>query len=74
MLKESGVGRCKLPHLEWINKVQLYSIGNHTGYPVINHNGKEHLKQESIYSESLNSAKFHMKELESKSSPSQSSG
>ena len=49
MLKESGVGRCKLPHLEWINKVQLYSIGNHTGYPVINHNGKEHLKQESIY-------------------------
>ena len=49
MLNESGVGRCKLPHLEWINKVLLCSTGNHTEYPVINHNGKEHLKQESIY-------------------------
>ena len=49
MLKESRFGRCKLSHLEWINKVLLYSTGNHTEYPVINHNGKKHLKRESIH-------------------------
>ena len=38
---EFGVGRCKLLHLEWINKVLLYSTGNYTQYPGINHNGKE---------------------------------
>ena len=38
---ESGVGRCKLLHLEWINnKVLLYSTGNYIQYPVINHDGK----------------------------------
>ena len=43
---ESGVNRCKLLHLEWINnKVLLYSTGNHIQYSEINHNGKEY-KQE----------------------------
>ena len=38
---ESGAGRCKLLHLEWINnKVLLYSTGNYIQYPVINHDGK----------------------------------
>ena len=39
---ESGVGRCNLQHLEWINKVLLYSTGNHIQSPGINHNGKEY--------------------------------
>ena len=39
----------KLLHLEWINnKVLLYSTGNHTEYPVINHNGKEYKKRMSL--------------------------
>ena len=39
---ESGFGRYKLLHLEWINnKVLLYSTGSYIQYPVINHNGKE---------------------------------
>ena len=43
---DSGVGRCKLLHLEWINnKVLLYNKGNYIQYPVINHNGKEYLKK-----------------------------
>ena len=43
---EFGVGRCKLLHLEWIyNKVLMYSTGNYTQYPVINHNGKEYEKE-----------------------------
>ena len=38
-------GRCKLCHLEWINKkVLLYSTGNYIKYPVINHSGKEYGK------------------------------
>ena len=37
---EFGVGRCKLLHLEWINKVLMYSTGTCIQYPVINHNGK----------------------------------
>ena len=46
---EFGVGRCKLLHLEWINtKVLLYSTGNYTQYPVINHNGKEY-KEKNVY-------------------------
>ena len=44
----TGVRRCKLLHLEWINKVLLYSMGNYIQYPVINHNGKEYEK-ECIY-------------------------
>ena len=43
---EFGVGRRKLLHLEWIhNKVLLYSTGNYTQCPVINHNGKEYEKE-----------------------------
>ena len=35
---EAGVSRCKLLYIGWIdNKVLLYSIGNYTQYPVINH-------------------------------------
>ena len=26
---ESGVGRCKIVHLEWINKVLLYGSGDY---------------------------------------------
>ena len=38
-----GLVECKPLHLEWIeNKVLVYSTGNYTQYPVINHNGKEH--------------------------------
>ena len=32
--------RCKLLHMEWINKVLLYNIRNCIQYPVIKHNGK----------------------------------
>ena len=39
---EFGVGRCKLLHLEWINKVLLYSTGNCIQSPGINHNEKEY--------------------------------
>ena len=42
---EFGISRCKLLYIEWINnKVLLYSTGNSTQYPVINHNGKEYEK------------------------------
>ena len=40
---EFGVNRYKQLHLEWINsKVLLYSIGNYSQPPGINHNGKEY--------------------------------
>ena len=40
-----GIKRCKLLHIEWIkNKVLLYSTGNYSQYPVINHNGKDFKK------------------------------
>ena len=43
---EFGVRRCKLLYIEWINnKVLLYSTGNYSQYPVINHNGKEYEKE-----------------------------
>ena len=33
-------------HIDWINnKVLLYSTGNYTQYLVINHNGKEYVKE-----------------------------
>ena len=42
---EFGISRCKLLYIEWINnKVLLYSMGNYSQYPVINHNGKEYEK------------------------------
>ena len=35
---ESGISRCKLLHMEWINdKILLYSTGNYMQYPVNNH-------------------------------------
>ena len=38
--------RCKLLHTDWINnKVLLYSTENYTQYLVINHNGKEYVKE-----------------------------
>ena len=38
---EVGTSRSKLLYRQWIiNKVLLYSAGNYTQYPVINHNGK----------------------------------
>ena len=47
---EFGLGRCKLLYLEWINnKALMYSTGNYTQYPVINHNGKEYKKRMYIY-------------------------
>ena len=39
---EFGVSRCKLLHIEWINKkALLYSTGNYIQYPEIKQNGKE---------------------------------
>ena len=47
---EVGVSRCKLLYMEWINnKVLLYSTENYIQYPMINHNGKEYLKNIYIY-------------------------
>lgn len=40
---ELGVSRCKLLHMEEINKFLLYRIGNNIHYPRINHNGKEYI-------------------------------
>ena len=37
---ESGVSRCRLLYIGWINKVLLYSTGNYIQCPVIKHNGK----------------------------------
>ena len=46
---EFGMSRCKLLSIERINnKVLLYSTGNYSQYPVINHNGKEY-ERECIY-------------------------
>ena len=43
---ESGISRCKLLHVVWINtKVLLQSPGSYSQYPVINHNGKEYEKE-----------------------------
>ena len=35
------ISRCKLLHIEWVNKVLLYNTRNCIQYPVINHNRKE---------------------------------
>ena len=46
---EFGISRCKLLYIGSIkNKVLLYSTGNYSQYPIINHNGKEYGK-ECIY-------------------------
>ena len=40
---ESGISRCKLLYIEWINNIVLLgNIGNYIQYPVINHHGKEY--------------------------------
>ena len=42
---ESGISKLAYIYIyiRWINyKVLLYSTGNYTQYPVINHNGKEY--------------------------------
>ena len=41
---EFGVSRCELLYTGWINKVLLCSTGNYIQYPMINHNGKEYIK------------------------------
>ena len=47
---ESGISRCKLLYIEWINnKVLLYSTGNYIQSPGINHNGKEYFKRLCVY-------------------------
>ena len=39
----SGVSRCKLVYIGWMNnKVLLYGTANSIQYPVINHNGEEY--------------------------------
>ena len=43
---EFGVSRCKLLHIGQINnKLLLYSTGDYSQYPLINHNGKEYEKE-----------------------------
>ena len=37
---EFGISRCKLIYIGWINKVLLYSTGNYSWSPGINHNEK----------------------------------
>ena len=43
MDREFGVSRCKLVYIERMNKVILYSTGNYSQYPGINHNEKEYV-------------------------------
>lgn len=44
MKQEVWVSRCKILG-EWMNKkVLLYSTGNYSQYPMINHNRKEYIK------------------------------
>ena len=41
---ELGISRCNLVYIGWINShVLLHSTGNYVQYPVINHDGKEHV-------------------------------
>ena len=43
---ELGISRCKLLYIGWINnKVLLNRIESYIQYPVINHNGKEYVKE-----------------------------
>ena len=40
---ESGISRCRLLYMEWINnKALLYSTGNYIQCFIINHNRKEY--------------------------------
>ena len=38
---ESRISRCKLLHMQWVNKVLRYSTGNFIQYPVMKHNRTE---------------------------------
>ena len=50
---EFGISRRQLLYIGWINnKALLYSTGNYTQYPVINHNGKEYEKEYVCITES----------------------
>ena len=41
-----GVSRYTLSYREWVNsKVLLYSEGNYSQYPMVNHNGREYAKR-----------------------------
>ena len=51
---ESGVSRCRLLHIGWINKVLLYSTGNYIQCPVIKHNGKNMKKNVCVCVYKLN--------------------
>ena len=43
---EFGISRCNLLYTEWRNnKTLVDSMGNHSQYPVIKHNGKEYGKE-----------------------------
>ena len=42
---DSGVVRCKLLHLKWINKLLLYGTGKYIQSPGIIHNEKEYFKK-----------------------------
>ena len=47
---ESGISRCKLVYIGWINnKVLKYSTGNYTQYPDVSRNGKEYEKECTYY-------------------------
>ena len=60
---EFGVGRYKLLHIEWINnKVLLYSTGNYSQYPVINHN-KRIWKRTHTYTHTHTHTHTHIYEL-----------
>ena len=57
---ESGVGRCRLLHLEWINnEVLMYSTGNYTQYPVISHSERACIVQCMCITELLYSRGWH---------------
>ena len=45
MDREFGVSRYQLLHLEWINKILLYSTGDYTQFPGIDYDGKEYKKE-----------------------------
>lgn len=46
LARESGISRCKLVYVDWINNVPvlLNSTGDYIQYLVIKYNGKEFLK------------------------------
>ena len=57
---ESGVGRCRLLHLEWINnEVLMYSTGNYTQYPVISRSERVCIVQCMCITELLYSRGWH---------------